>query len=239
MSLQDENLTFPKLVPIQSPPDINAIDSLLSLLPLFLAISGDADPNVKYAVPRKFVDFERMFNEAFMKRFNVAVLHEVWAVAQELTFVEVPDAYQIPISAISTMKKHLDSPTEASRQIGEGKCLLVPHNAREKVVSDAIARIRGAGMKIVEGEPFTDPLVTVDLLKGFPCAMGFSNKYLQLAALMQPGSTVIEIQKPDVISKAVLAAAGLGMKVHVFVEKDGVVDVDGIQKVIAAATQSK
>jgi hypothetical protein len=236
-SLQDENVTFRKLVPIQAPPDLHPIDSLLYALPLFLTISGDADPTVRYAVPRRFVEFDRLFTDAFIKKFNISILHEVWAVAQQLTFTEVPDAYQIPISAIATLKSYIDEPNEDIQRLGVEKCLLVPHNGKERLVSEVVAKLRFAGAKLFEGEPFIDPLVTIELLKAFQCSIGFSNRYLQLAAFMKSGSTVIEIQRPDVVSKAVLVAAGLGMKVHVFVDNDGVVDVEGLKKVLDAAVQ--
>jgi hypothetical protein len=177
-----------------------------------------------------------------MKKFNVTVLHEVWAAARTLAIVEIPDYYQIPISALAAIKSNLGE--HINNAVGDmnGRCLVVPHDSTT-FKQDYITKIReqvvSAGLRLIDAEPFPDPLVTLDSIRGCDCVLGFNSPYLQLASMMTPGSTVIEIQKPDSVSRAVLLAAGLGMKVHVFVEKDGEIDIEAMKKLVAAIPKSK
>jgi hypothetical protein len=56
--------------------------------------------------------------------------------------------------------------------------------------------------------------------------IGFENEHLALAAFVSPGSLVVEIQKPEYVSRSALVSAGMGMNTHVVIEKDGVIDVN-------------
>lgn len=61
-------------------------------------------------------------------------------------------------------------------------------------------------------------------------AVGFGGDQLGLAAFMRDGSTVIEIQRDDVVSRSALLAQAMGLRVHVIAVKD-VIGEDVIQTI--------
>jgi hypothetical protein len=230
-SLATDNISLGKVIALQAPPGMPAVDAILGMLPLMFTKPEKPSIANRYVVARQFVDPSRLFNASRLTFFNLTVLHDRWGVAEEISFPEIPTYTQIPIAGLAKMKTKF---SDAYIMAGglPGKCLMVPHNSRAFPVASILARLRQRGIAIIEQEAFPDPLIAFEAMCQVDCAIGFENKNLGFAAFMKPGSLIVEIQRPGYTSRAALLAAAMGMATHVFVSSPEAVDVDALAAVL-------
>jgi hypothetical protein len=228
-SVREENVSFAKVVPIQVPPGMHAVDGLLYVMPLLF--SEELGDEV-LVVPRRFIDPGRLFAD----RMDWRVLHGNWGIGEEVRLPEIPPFEAVSPSLVLKMKERL-LPLYLEKNMSEKECLLVSNNDRALRVAETVGRLRAGRAAVIEQEMFSDPLVVLEGMTEFGCVLGFQNKMLGLAAFMKKGSLVIEIQKPDFFSRSAILAAAVGMEVHVFIEKDGQIDMPELVKLLGKRNQ--
>lgn len=229
----EENISFEKLVPVQVPPKMSALDGLLHILPLAFCLPQETYNTHKVAVPREFASFGQLFNSEGYKMLQPTRLHSIWGAASQAEVIEIPNSDTYPLSCLHEMRKYKAQQTKTNNQ-HSGNVVILPGDYKKVISKIMAAKFPGNVMDEQWCGSVNYIIAELTSKRGVVSAM---NPNLEAVALADPGTLVIEIQTPDYISKGAILASAMGLDVHVFVVEEGQ-ELD-IKQIVDLATSVK
>jgi len=236
-STPNSQVLFPRLVALPKPPGMSDYLYFTTIFPLLFSIPREIVSSSRMVVGSISEPFYAFLERSSFNREILLINNGKNLITEEIIVPRYPDHLVLPQANYVAFRTTIFTNMNSGQRI------------RVLILRDGDSSLRRREQIIEKLQSLSPEFILLDKrwtlteqIRAFMSSdyvISFSGESLNLALFMKSATTLIEIQKEDVISRPALIAHSLGIRVHIIGIKEGDVINDDIIQVIMAIIEKK